>query len=117
MHCRSFFDRCCAHRGCAHFRAFICYGARTSGRRPLPEEGEAPRVRWGLCRWAIRGARKPPLRLGSPAKDAPGPRRATTRVRFQGIRSNLCYIVLKMRDAASTNATGRADRTTALLFR
>ena len=113
MHCRSFFRSLLCPLLLCPFSGFICYGARTSGRRPLPEEGEAPRVRWGLCRWAIRGARKPPLRLGSPAKDAPGPRRATTRVRFQGIRSNLCYIVLKMRDAASTNATGRADRTTA----
>ena len=44
MHCRSFFDRCCAHRCCAHFLAFICYGARTSGRRPWPGVGGTPRV-------------------------------------------------------------------------
>ena len=59
------------------------------GGAPCQRRGR-PRASAGACaRWAIRGARKPPLRLGSPAKDAPGPRRATTRVRFQGIRSNL----------------------------
>ena len=50
MHCRSFFDRCCAHRGCAHFRAFICYGARTSGRRPW---AETPRFARHAAAWCI----------------------------------------------------------------
>ena len=56
MHCRSFFERCCAHRCCVHFLAFICYGARTSGRRPCPGLGETPRVA-AVCVWAV-SARK-----------------------------------------------------------
>ena len=55
MHCRSFFDRCCAHCCCVHFLAFICYGARTSGRRPCPGLGEDPRVRF----WSGAPGRSP----------------------------------------------------------
>ena len=104
MHCRSFFDRCRAHRCCAHLMAFICCGARTSGRRPLPGEGEAPRVRWGLCRWAIRGARKPTLSPGSPPKDVDGSLRPPQHFARPSIQPWCCSKpTLKMRETASTN--------------
>ena len=106
MHCRSFFDRCCAHRCCVHFLAFICYGARTSGRRPCPGLGETnwetPRVAGRAC-----GPREAPgslhcvlgvlLRMGMAVR-RPSPAKKVEYPSLVSVKP-----ALKMRDTASTN--------------
>ena len=44
MHCRSFFRSLLCPLLLCPFSGFICYGARTSGRRPWPGVGGTPRV-------------------------------------------------------------------------
>ena len=67
MHCRSFFDRCCAHCCCARFLVLSV--------TVLGPVGGAPGQGWGgprasrACFW---WPRKPPLCPGSPAKDGDG---------------------------------------------
>ena len=83
MHCRSFFDRCCAHCCCARFLVLSV--------TVLGPVGGAPGQGWGgprasrACFWWPPW--KPPLCPGSPAKDGDGSEASLWRLRFLAYQS------------------------------
>ena len=106
MHCRSFFDRCCAHCCCARFLVLSVTVLGPSGRRPWPGVGGTPRVA-GLF---LVAPWKPPLCPGSPAKDGDG-----CAASLAGKKSRVS--ILGERKASSKNARhGVYEWKTALVF-
>lgn len=106
MHCRSFFDRCCAHCCCARFLVLSV--------TVLGPVGGAPGQGWGgprasrACFWWPPW--KPPLCPGSPAKDGDG-----CAASLAGKKSRVS--ILGERKASSQNARhGVYEWKTALVF-